>query len=219
MIYYLLDYSQIIKKDAKVNKWGASIGLYEIIMGSVCDSMQGQTSSETKINYLSGWKISSGNNSMNIEINPGNLISGISQIEFNTGINLTFNKNENISDDFDSWTLNLNQTDEKKYLITATAGVASISIGISDSDDSEFSFTSSDTNSAISDKMKRYDSFIENFKENEYTKNFGYCTPNKIWIYHDSIVFNDVVKYSGVTFTNNDYYSGIIFDYRYFEGM
>ena len=216
LIYYLLDYSQIIKKDAKVKKWGVSIGLYDIVMGSICDSMKGQSSQEAKINYLSGWKITSGNNSMNIEINPGDLISGIDQISFNTGINLNFNKNTTTSTDFDSWTFNLKQTDEGKYLVSATAGSASISIGITSS---QFSFISSANEEAIKDKMKRYNSFIENFKTNEYTNNFGYCTPNKIWIYNDSIAFNDVVKYSGVTFTNNDYYSGIIFDYRYFQGV
>ena len=215
LIYYLLDYSQVISKDANV----AGIELYDILIGSICDSMQGNNSSTPTINYLNGWKINFTNGFKNgsFIINPKDMISNISTgsntISFNTGLELSFSELET-----DIIHFILKQTDNNKYLVSASASsMFSLNIGILDS--SYFNFTSTSNETTIKNEMNRYDTFVSNFKTNEYTSGFINSKPNKILIYSDTIARQNVKKYNGVTFNNSSNYKGLLYDYRYFEGM
>ena len=229
MLYYLLDYSEIIG-DAiiEVSILGKSIKIpiRDILLGSLYKSIDDSTESDKpKLNYLKGWNIFVNNGGVigeesyyvsdgDFYITPNDMIgkisSGGNSIAFNTGIHLNFKKDLKTSNeelDFDKWDFNLSQTntDSDSMLITCTASIFNLNIGIESSD---FSFITSNDETFINNEMTRYNKFIEVFNSpnDEETNTFSDTYPTKITLKYNYYVILEYYSYvDGSIIFANDY--------------
>ena len=189
LMYYILDYSQVIKDSyAKVKYqalWGTkytvgTIAVKNLMLANIFSSVT--SDSGATLDYLSGWKFEI--NSLKSDdkiiitdgcftIDPKSLIkqlnSGTGSLSFNCGINLSFKKDET-NEEKDTWTFELSQTDTTNNIVTASMGSMSLNVKL---EISKFNFTCSDNEDFISSEMKRMNDFIEEFNSNESTNKLG----------------------------------------------
>lgn len=237
LLYYLLDYSGVLNEETvSLSYLGvkANVKLKELMISNIFASINGETSTPS-INYLNGWDINTSSNndflSGSIKINPGSLVSGIgtsgASIDFNTGINLSFNQ---LSDEKRKF--KLNQLDSSKYLISASMSTESVSMKLNVKiNESTFNFTASNSSSTINNEMYRYDTFVYEYKTNPltmyhdeyYVTNINAGETNVQYKYtfplgtltvscSYNVNFNNSSnRYSGSMVGNNKYFKGIEF--------
>lgn len=188
LMYYILDYSQVIKDtsaNVKLGTWKiGSIQVKNLMLANIMSSITSDSSA--KMNYLKGWEFNIENDEEKITkgyfyLNPNEFIqelnSGTGSITFNCGIRLDFKILNNESIDTDSWEFTLYQDDTTNNIITASMGSMELNLKI---EISTFSFLVSNNETLINNEMERMDSFIEEFNSNENTKNLKECYVDKI---------------------------------------
>lgn len=188
LMYYILDYSQVIKDttaNVKLGSWKiGSIQVKNLMLANIMSSITSDSSA--KINYLKGWEFNIENDDEKITkgyfyLNPNEFIqelnSGTGSITFNCGIRLDFENLNNDSIDTDSWEFKLYQDDTTNNIITASMGDMKLNLKI---EISTFSFLVSNNETVINNEMERMDSFIEEFNSYENTKNLKECYVDKI---------------------------------------
>ena len=238
IMYYLLDYSEIISEDASIKKWKFTVKIRNILLGSIYESTS-TSSSSPKINYLSGWDLTvNGTTTQNGDykitngtfiIDPHSLIpdgvkDGGNNVSFGSALKLYFT---NLSSEkyTDIYNFTLSQTSNNNLINASSGDAATISLKI---DTSYFRFIASNDDDYITTQMYRYTNYIKNYKEyfnidenstdldsypeTIYTKKGGiYYIFDKVeWIEFSSVEYHKSSKY---------YYNGKLPDSKFFEGL